>query len=394
MTRYFMKFTPLFAAEVQMMTPPRHQPRRSGRIRSSFRYSADDVRCKDCTRYDSGQPCRLNECICLEERIEAGVVELNALARECFGGRLFRPLQRRLRDELNRQPFRFFLGDAHRERWTHWKNRCYAGNALLQKRYTTATLPKQQKINHGEREMYYVEDSNEAIIPQELFDRAKELRQRRSVGQAVTHGRLCVRMRCSCGSRIRAKQVNGRWYWCCCRHDEKGDCAIKPVPEAQTDEAFRRLYYKLKHQSLPILEQMLETLRTIRDRRLLWSEDIVSLNKKISELSSQNQTLAFLKQNGLVDPDIFISKSNELTRQLRQAKLDKEELMAAEGDATAQRTQELIALLEDGPDSLDHPDTELCGALVAEIIVESNDTLRFRLHNGLELRESIERTVR
>lgn len=125
MTRYFMKFTPLFAAEVQMMTPPRHQPRRSGRIRSSFRYSADDVRCKDCTRYDSGQPCHLNECVCLEERIEAGVVELNALARECFGGRLFRPLQRRLRDELNRQPFRFFLGDAHRERWTHWKNRCY-----------------------------------------------------------------------------------------------------------------------------------------------------------------------------------------------------------------------------------------------------------------------------
>ena len=274
------------------------------------------------------------------------------------------------------------------------QNERYAGNALLQKRYTTATLPKQQKINHGEREMYYVADSNEAIIPQELFDRAKELRQRRSVGQAVTHGRLCVRMRCSCGSRIRAKQVNGRWYWCCCRHDEKGDCAIKPVPEAQTDEAFRRLYYKLKHQSLPILEQMLETLRTICDRRLLWSEDIVSLNKKISELSSQNQTLAFLKQNGLVDPDIFISKSNELTRQLRQAKLDKEELMAAEGDATAQRTQELIALLEDGPDFLDHPDTELCGALIAEIIVESNDTLRFRLHNGLELRESIERTVR
>lgn len=183
-------------------------------------------------------------------------------------------------------------------------------------------------------------------------------------------------------------------YWCCCRHDEKGDCAIKPVPEAQTDEAFRRLYYKLKHQSLPILEQMFETLQTIRDHRLLWSEDIVSLNKKISELSSQNQTLAFLKQNGLVDPDIFIAKGNALTRQLRQAKLDKEKLMDAEGDATAHRTRELIALLEDGPDFLDHPDTELCGALVAEIIVESNDTLRFRLHNGLELRESIERTVR
>ena len=274
------------------------------------------------------------------------------------------------------------------------QNERYAGSALLQKRYTTATLPKQQKINHGEREMYFVADSNEAIIPQELFKRTQALRQKRSVGQAVTHDRLCARMRCSCGSRIRAKQVNGRWYWCCCRHDTKGGCAIRPVPEAQTEEAFRRLYYKLKHQSIPILEQMLENLQMIRNRRMLWSEGIVSLNKKISELSSQNQTLAFLKQNGLVDPDIFISQSNELTRQLRQAKLDKEKLMSAEGDTTAQRTRELIDLLDAGPDFLDRLDAELCSAFVAEIIVESNDILRFRLHNGLELRETIERTVR
>lgn len=125
MMRYFMKFTPLFAAEVQMMTPPHYHPRGGGRSHSSFRYSADDVRCRYCTSYDSEYPCHLNECVCLEERIEAGVVELNALVRECFGRRLLRPLQKRLRDELNRKPFRFFLSDAHRERWTHWRNRCY-----------------------------------------------------------------------------------------------------------------------------------------------------------------------------------------------------------------------------------------------------------------------------
>lgn len=34
------------------------------------------------------------------------------------------------------------------------------------------------------------------------------------------------------------------------------------------------------------------------------------------------------------------------------------------------------------------------GELVEKITIESNDALRFRLHNGLELRESIERTVR
>ena len=146
--------------------------------------------------------------------------------------------------------------------------------------------------------------------------------------------------------------------------------------------------------SIPILEQMLTNLQMIRNRRMLWSPDIVALNKRISDLSSQNQTLAFLKQQGLVDPDIFIAKTNELTKQLRQAKLEKEKLMDAESDMTALQTRDLIDLLEGGPEFLDSFDAELFGELVEKIIIESNDSVRFCLKNGLELRESIERTVR
>ena len=279
-------------------------------------------------------------------------------------------------------------------------NEKYTGDSLWQKTYTSDTLPTTRHKNKGEHEQYYAVGTHPPIIPREIFDQAQNLLQKRETDYRKRNcpgsHPLTGKIVCGCcGSTFRRKEYRGKIRWACMGHERSGkDCPITPITGKTIYEAFCRLYYKLKHQSLPILEQMLETLRTIRDRRLLWSEDIVSLNKKISELSSQNQTLAFLKQNGLVDPDIFISKSNELTRQLRQAKLDKEKLMAAEGDATAQRTQELIALLEDGPDFLDRPDTELCGALVAEIIVESNDTLRFRLHNGLELRESIERTVR
>lgn len=158
--------------------------------------------------------------------------------------------------------------------------------------------------------------------------------------------------------------------------------------------AFCRLYYKLKHQSIPILEQMLTSLQLIRNRKMLWSPDIVALNKRISDLSSQNQTLAFLKQQGLVDPDIFIAKTNELTKQLRQVKLEKEKLMDAESDMTALQTRNLIDILEGGPEFLDSFDEELFGELVEKIIIESNDSVRFCLKNGLELRESIERTVR
>ena len=146
--------------------------------------------------------------------------------------------------------------------------------------------------------------------------------------------------------------------------------------------------------SIPILEQMLTNLQMIRNRRMLWSPDIVALNKRISDLSSQNQTLAFLKQQGLVDPDIFIAKTNELTKQLRQVKLEKEKLMDAESDMTALQTRNLIDILEGGPEFLDSFDEELFGELVEKIIIESNDSVRFCLKNGLELRESIERTVR
>ena len=141
-------------------------------------------------------------------------------------------------------------------------------------------------------------------------------------------------------------------------------------------------------------KQMLTNLQTIRNRRMLWSPDIVALNKRISDLTSQNQTLAFLKQQGLVDPDIFIAKTNELTKQLRQVKLEKEKLMDAESDMTALQTRNLIDILEGGPEFLDSFDAELFGELVEKIIIESNDSVRFCLKNGLELRESIERTVR
>lgn len=169
---------------------------------------------------------------------------------------------------------------------------------------------------------------------------------------------------------------------------------MTPVPEKELKKAFLCLYYNLKHYGGPILSEMITSLQTIRSWRMLWSLDIVELNKRISELSSQNQMLAALKQQGLIDPDIFISQSNELTEQLRAAKLDKERLLAADSDTTIERTQELMDILEAGPDFLDHFDGELFSELIDKIIVDSNERVRFRLKNGLELTETIERMVR
>lgn len=279
-------------------------------------------------------------------------------------------------------------------------NERYIGDSLWQKSYTTNTFPTTRCKNNGEREKYYAEGTHPPIIAKETFEQVQKLillrkdifgKKKKEHPYPLSQKLICE----NCGTAFRRKQQRKHAYWCCMKHDTSlADCAMLPIAEESIYDAFCRLYYKLKHQSNSIFEQMLVSLQAIRNQRMLWSPDIVSLNKKISELSSQNQTLAFLKQQGLVDPDIFISQTNELTKQLRQAKLEKEKLMDAESDMTAQQTQEILDLLENGPHFLDTFDAELFGELVDKIIVENCDSIRFRLKNGLELRERIERTVR
>lgn len=158
--------------------------------------------------------------------------------------------------------------------------------------------------------------------------------------------------------------------------------------------AFMRMYFKLKNQGQPILGNMLSSLQTIRNRRMLWSTDVIELNKKISELTSQNQLLTTLKQQGLVDSDIFISQSNSLAEQIRATKLAKERLLDTERDEAIDTTKAIMEVIDGGPALLSEFDEGIFDDLVERIIVDSCDCIRFCLKNGLELKEPIERTVR
>jgi len=278
------------------------------------------------------------------------------------------------------------------------KNEKYIGDSLWQKSYRTDTLPRRELTNRGEREQYYAENTHPAIIEKWAYQKVQQLLKERAtqfIKQGVESPFQSKVVCGNCGGYLRRKTVNGRHYRSCREHEaNKSRCSITQIAEAQIEEAFCRLYYKLKKHSGSILGKMLTDLQTIHNRRMLWSLDVIELNKRISKLTSQNQLLATLKQQGLVDSDIFISQTNALTEQLRTAKLEKERLLDTEHDEAITRTKEMMETLEDGPDYLATFDEELFSELIDKIIVESNDYLRFRLKNGLELTETIERTVR
>ena len=122
---YFMRDTPLQALEQLMMSQPGQKPRGGGIYRSPFRYTPEDVACEYCQNYVRKHPCRLCECTCLEERIEAGVLELNAFMWDCFTPSMGPQLRKRMYQQFREKKPRFFLSDAHRRRWTHWRERCW-----------------------------------------------------------------------------------------------------------------------------------------------------------------------------------------------------------------------------------------------------------------------------
>ena len=278
------------------------------------------------------------------------------------------------------------------------RNERYAGNALLGKFYTTDTFPHRKKQNRGEREQRFFYDTNPAIVTPDAFERTQALLKRRDTrtnasSKERTYEKLLQCPRCGCS--LKRKASNGKEYWVCQRHFEDSQtCNLRPVPTGEIEQAFCRLYYKLKHHGNLIFSQMLSNLRKIRYSRMLWSEDVISLNKKISDILSQVQFLTQLQQAGGVDPDTFISSNNKLNEQLRRLKQEKARLLDTDSDDLADRTRDLMDALEDGPDFLDSFDAELFDALVEKIIVDNNERLRFRLKNGLELTEQIERTKR
>ena len=270
-------------------------------------------------------------------------------------------------------------------------------HALLQKKYSTETFPPVKKCNRGEMPQYYVENSHPPIIDRDVFTEAQKLLKSKRpnlIGKPKHQHFLKQKIICgNCGTPFRRLVGKGIPYWVCNNHNHGGDCGIQPIREIDLHSAFLRLYFNLANHK-EIFSGAIKNLMQMRKRMMLWHPDVIELNTRISDIMSQSHTLSLLNKQGMVDPDIFISKSNQLAEQLRKAKQQKEKLLSKEEDNFIEETRDIMEVLAEGPDYLEEFDEELFCELIDKIIVESNTKIRFRLKNGLELPESIERTVR
>ena len=278
-------------------------------------------------------------------------------------------------------------------------NERYMGDCLWQKTYTTADLPHRQLRNKGELERYYVRERHPAIVSREDFQAVQRLREWRTAHfrSSLPEGNpLERRVRCAqCGGSCRRKTAGGIAYRVCREHLESvSSCPVTQLPEQEILKAFIRMVYKL-YSHPDILKELSEQLERLRESHSRNNGALLELNQQIANINEQNRMLADLQSKGVIDSALSISQQAVLA-----------------GEIAALRRRKLLLLEESGPDDilkatqrlnarisgLDGPPREFAPALfedlVETVLIERENRVRFRLKNGLELPEAVQRRER
>ena len=125
------------------------------------------------------------------------------------------------------------------------RNEKYTGNLLLQKTYSLDHISKKNVINRGELPMYFVENSHEAIIDKDTFDKVQQELDRRAEkyyhpDTEQTSHLLTGLIHCGlCGKRYRRRIIHAnskykKAVWICPTFDNCGKavCPSQQIPES------------------------------------------------------------------------------------------------------------------------------------------------------------------
>ena len=135
---------------------------------------------------------------------------------------------------------------------------------------------------------------------------------------------------------------------------------------------------------------MLSQLEKLQDLKIRNNSEIGTLNKQIAELSEQNHVMNGLLSKGILDSALFISQTDELNQKIKKLKNTKARLLQEQdSDETLETTENLIEIIENGPDQISTFDESLLSDMVAKIIAYDNKTIDFELINGLVLKERL-----
>lgn len=286
-----------------------------------------------------------------------------------------------------------------REKWHHTtvnyvlNNERYKGDALLQKQITTQTLPFKKQLNHGEQPMYYVENSNPAIVSRETYDAVQALIKSRqpSCKRKAKNYPLARTLLCpDCGHTFRRQVVNGTAYWlCAAKATNKTDCAWRRVKEDEVYAAFNLMTRKVQANREYLLGTLIRQLEELQYRTTGSQQRIKEIDREIADLTAQNLVLSRLHGKGVLNAADYTAQSDVLENKITELRIERRtKITDSDENEMLEELKMLNDILKEVEIGIDF-DAELFEQTVDSITVDSNELLTFHLAGGISLPEKI-----
>lgn len=290
-------------------------------------------------------------------------------------------------------------------------NEKYAGDALLQKTFTTDCISKTVKKNTGELPQYYIKDNHPAIIPRDIYQRVQEEMARRTSKRKVMQksgkteqGKysakyaLSERLVCGeCGSPYKrctwARNGVKRIVWRCVSRLEFGKKYCHESPSIEEDKLHTAILTTLNRvieASNGLQEELTETLQMVCAQE--------GDGDNMLELEFELETLT-ARQNTLLDQALANMEDLTITEQLKtlleekqllQARIDTAKKDAANRISEDSRMAELTACLEEHLSGFQQYDDGIVRQFVERITVVDAETIRIKFrYSDVEIEQTI-----
>lgn len=273
-------------------------------------------------------------------------------------------------------------------------NEKYRGSARLQKRFTVDYLTKTTKVNEGEYEQYYIEESHEAIIDPEEWDAVQdEIKRRKEFGKAYS-GKSILSMRVVCGDC-------GGWYgpktwhstdkyktvvWQCSTKFDKSkpQCETPHITEEEIKARFLKVYNGLIESKTAVIA----ACKAAKDRFVKCPE----LQAEKDELLAEMNEVTVLTQQCIADRqnghgNDFSARYNGYVERYEKAKARFDEINEML-DARAVKGRTIDRFLRDisgREELLTEFDAVLWMTVIDIVTVRKDGVLVFRFHDGREI---------
>ncbi|MBR5091719.1 MAG: recombinase family protein [Ruminiclostridium sp.] len=292
------------------------------------------------------------------------------------------------------------LSEETGESWNYTKvryilgNERYIGDSLFQKKYNTDTLPFKKKLNKGELPRYYVEGTQEPIIDRDTFNSVQELLKRRENNNPQGYQYIFTKkIVCShCGHSFKRIVIKGIVYWVCNYHNKNSkNCPMKPIPETAIQDAYIRMFNKLKRFGQEIISPAIGQLEDLIMKKQCGNQQILASRTELMAAREKMNQITRLHSGGLFSDDIYNAQKKEIEAKIMRLK----DLMTAACDtdgivSTLDKLSDLMDILNEHEVMTEFDET-VFGLMVEKITALSEKEIVFRLIGGVEFTETIER---